>query len=81
MIYKMPFDVWDQLSERASVDKNGFMQGWLVESYIENTYGLRYTGIVDIIEDGISKRKELYEYEIVDEEKFKNYTMYLLRQT
>ena len=68
MIYKMPYSIWDRLSDMAPVDENGFMQGWLVEGYIEMKFGLRC----------IDTDSDCLDYEIVDDDKFKRLTIMFL---
>lgn len=76
MIYQMPYEIWNKLSDQAPLDPKGLMMSKLIEDYIENTFGLHCTGLVYRNDN---THTETYEYQIVDQEKFKELTVFLLK--
>lgn len=90
MIYKMPFPYWNSIAEnidyypaRQIYDLGAEESAPLtdvVEEYIEQEYGLRYTGKDNIPTGNYSEWDESYNYEIIDETKFNyEFMLFLLK--
>ena len=76
-IYKMPWPVWDKISEIVPYDEDGCIDNSNIENYLEKEYGLVSTGQHFIPpDDDWDDADELYFYYISDSMKF---TMFALR--
>lgn len=73
-IYRMPFPYWEQMSNRVAdypIQEENSPPTDIVEVYIEQEYGLRFTGRVNIPDrKEWDMWEETYDYIIVDSNKF-----------